>query len=365
MSINEKHFVVVVGARPNFIKAAPLFLRQKQYPHICLTLIHTGQHYDDNMSRIFFDEMGIPRPAIYLDVADNSPSVRTGQMISGLKKVFKHQTRCDGVIVFGDIDSTLAAAVAARAAGKKVLHVESGLRSHDRRMPEERNRILVDHLSSVLFTTEPVASENLVKEGIREDLIYHVGNVMIESLEAFGPLIHQSNVLEEIGLGKQQYIVATIHRAENTDDKNVLRKILEVLDVLAQSWTVVLPLHPGTRVKIDQYGFLPLLSNIRTVEPLGYFEFLKLVVESAGVVTDSGGIQEETTHLKIACATLRDNTERPITLEKGTNRLFPLATLKADEIIGHIEQVTAAEAIPLWDGEVSDRIFKVLESDLM
>ncbi len=364
MSIKERYFAVVVGARPNFIKAAPLFLRQKQYPHICLTLIHTGQHYDHNMSRIFFEEMGIPRPDFHLDVADGSPSLRMGQMISALKKVFE-QTPYDGVIVFGDIDSTLAAAVAARAAGKKVLHVESGLRSHDRRIPEERNRTLVDHLSNALFTTEPIARENLMKEGIRAGLIYDVGNIMIESLELFNPLIDQSNILEEIGLGKQPHIVATIHRAENTDDRNVLRKILEVLDVLAQSRTVVLPLHPGTRLKIEQYGFMPLLSNIRIVEPLGYFEFLKLVVESAGVVTDSGGIQEETTHLKIACATLRDNTERPITLEKGTNRLFPLATLKADEIIGHIEKTVAPELIPLWDSEVSNRIFKVLESDFV
>ena len=358
----KKHFAVVVGARPNFVKAAPLFLRAKQYPNITLTLIHTGQHYDENMSKVFFEEMGIPQPDIQLDIGGKSASEKMGRMLSMLYETLSQESY-DGVIVFGDIDSSLAASIAALRARLPLFHVEAGLRSHDKRMPEERNRIVIDHAADLLFTTEPDAMENLLGERIPKEKIVPVGNIMIESLELFAKTIAASTILETLALLQNEYVVVTIHRAENTENKEILERILVTLEELSHAHTLVMPLHPGTRAKIDALGLMHVLRRVRVVEPLGYIEFVKLVSASAGVVTDSGGIQEETTHLGIPCATLRDTTERPITVSEGTNKLFSLETLKAREIITHLSQVSRVPArIPLWDGEVSDRILKTLEN---
>ncbi len=358
--MKSKHFAVIVGARPNFIKAAPLFRRVKEFPHISFTLIHTGQHYDENMSRVFFTEMGIPRPDIQLGSSDGGTSL--GTMIGQLREILT-TTEYAGVIVFGDIDSTLAGALAARSAGLPVIHIEAGLRSNDKRMPEEKNRIIVDHCSEILFTTEPVAKRNLLAEGISEEKIFEVGNIMIESAELFRKVVQESDILHTLDLKEGRHIVATIHRAENTDDRHIFAKILGALGVLGETHQVILPLHPGTRAKIERYGLEDALRTVRIIEPLGYIEFMKLVSGSLGVVTDSGGIQEETTHLGIPCATLRDTTERPITVERGTNKLFPLATLEASEVREHLlKNEEARQPIPLWDGEVSLRILEVLNT---
>jgi len=363
MQIKKKKYAVVIGARPNFVKAAPFFKESKLHPEYSFTLIHTGQHFDDLMSKIFFEEMSIPRPDIQLDINSGFHTEKIGKMFSALRDIFL-ENKFDGVIVFGDINSTLAGAVAA-AKSTKLIHIEAGLRSHDRRMPEEINRVIVDHLSDLLFTTEPVANRNLVQEGIAEDKIKYVGNIMIESLETYSDLINQSEIISKLGITPKQYTVATIHRAENTDNPGILEQILKLLNEYSKENTVVFPLHPGTRKKIEGYGLQSLLEGVHIIEPLGYFEFIKLVSESKGIITDSGGIQEETSHLGVPCVTLRDNTERPITIELGSNKLFPIDAIvpfDTKEIDAHLRRDNFKKScIPLWDDGVSKRIFKYLD----
>ena len=362
--VSKKRFAVVLGARPNFVKAAPFFKEAKLHPEYAFTLIHTGQHFDSSMSKIFFDDMEIPRPHIQLRMEGALHSEKMGKLFSNLGNIFS-KNKFDGVIVFGDINSTLAGAIGA-VKNTKLIHIESGLRSHDRRMPEETNRVIVDHLSDMLFTTEPVAKENLIREGIKKNKIKYVGNIMIESIEKYSDLIKKSDILETLGLEPKKYIVATIHRVENTDNPEILKKLLSLIQATSKKNTIVFPIHPGTRNKIYEYGFNPLLKGIKVVEPLGYFEFLKLVSESRGVITDSGGIQEETSHLGIPCATLRDNTERPITLTLGSNKLFPIELIDGKtvkEIETHFKRTDfTVRSIPRWDKNVSKRIFSHLKN---
>ncbi len=358
----SKKYAVIVGARPNFVKAAPFFHRAKEYPNLKFKLIHTGQHFDANMSKIFFDQMGIPLPDINLNIKGEFHTEKIGKMFDSLKIVLGEMNP-DGVIVFGDINSTLAGAVAAAKNNFKLIHVESGLRSHDRRMPEEINRVIVDHLSDILFTSETDAKHNLIKEGVSEDKIKEVGNVMIESLELFSKEIDKSQILDNVSVQPRSYIVATIHRSENTDDEKILSKILSLLKDVGKKTKIVLPLHPGTKVKINNYGIMDMLDNINVIDPLGYFDFLKLVKESGGVVTDSGGIQEETSHLGVPCVTLRDNTERPVTIEFGTNILLPINQIGADSenfVFEHLQKTFKPASIPLWDNNVTKRIFAYL-----
>ena len=353
----------MLGARPNFVKAAPFFREAKLHPQYHFTLVHTGQHFDDMMSKVFFDEMSIPRPDIQLDIRGEFHTEKIGKMFSALRDIFS-LNKFDGVIVFGDINSTLAGAVAA-VKNTKLIHIESGLRSHDRRMPEEINRAIVDHLSDLLFTTEPVANENLIKEGIDPDKIKYVGNIMIESIESYYDLIMKSTIVKDLGLKPKTYIVATLHRVENTDNMEILKKLLTLINTLAKNDTVVFPLHPGTRKKIDEYGLGDILEKIHVIEPLGYFEFMKLIHDARGIVTDSGGIQEETSHLGVPCATLRDNTERPITITHGSNKLFPIDLIdpmNANDIMKHLNRTDFKNRhIPLWDDKVTKRIFRELD----
>lgn len=354
-----RHYLVIVGARPNFVKAAPLFLRNKETGEVQFTLLHTGQHYDANMSQIFFDEMGLPKPDIHLAVEETSTSTRLGKMTHEITNALR-EGRYDGVIVIGDIDSTLAGALAGARVGLPIIHIEAGLRSHDARMPEEKNRGVVDHLSSLLLISDAGARENLLREGIPEERIRHVGNLMIESLERFAHVIDRSDVLSRFELTEKDYFVATVHRVENTEDPAILRRILSTLGSIAETKRVVFPLHPGTRARIEKFGLSGMLEGLMVTDPLGYFDFLRLVKGSAGVITDSGGIQEEATHLGIPCATLRDNTERPITVSEGTNALFPLESLTASEVLLHLSRPTAPNTILFWDTGVSDRILKEL-----
>jgi UDP-N-acetylglucosamine 2-epimerase (non-hydrolysing) len=359
MISETKTFLVVVGARPNFIKAAPLFKRLSEYPNIHLELVHTGQHFDQNMSAVFFDQMNIPKPDFHLDIQGDYHTEKLGKMFSALKQTVGNG-KYEGVIVFGDINSTLAGAIAATSNSKKLIHIEAGLRSHDRRMPEEINRAITDHLSDILFATEQSAVDNLLLEGVSHDKIHLVGNIMIESLEMFKPIFLQSKIVKEIGIDND-YVVATIHRAENTDDREILKKMLGVLNDISDKYQVIFPLHPGTRNKIRQFNLELALERLTVIDPIGYIDFIKLVMESKGVITDSGGIQEETTQLDIPCCTLRDNTERPITLTSGTNKLFPIANMEVEKILRHLDsKPTKTGQIPLWDGLVSKRILDVL-----
>jgi UDP-N-acetylglucosamine 2-epimerase (non-hydrolysing) len=265
--------------------------------------------------------------------------------------------------VFGDVNSSLAGAIAAAKLGIPVIHVEAGLRSDDARMPEETNRILIDHLSERLMVSEPAATAHLNEEGISEG-IYSVGSLMAQSIELFKDLIDSDAVCDKFSLERKGFLVATIHRIENIEDPAAARKVLDVLGALSKRHTIVFPLHPGTRRRINELGISDVLGAVRVIEPLGYLEFLGLVTGSRGVITDSGGIQEETTHLGIPCATLRDNTERPVTVERGTNRLFPPSTLTEDtyeSIEGHLTRTDfKSKQIPLWDAHVAERIFENL-----
>lgn len=356
----KKRFAVILGARPNFVKAAPFLREAKNHPNYNFTLIHTGQHFDDNMSKIFFDEMSIPRPDIHLNIKGEFYTEKIGKMFSVLKKIFSTKN-FDGVVVFGDINSTLAGAVAA-AKNTKIIHIESGLRSYDRRMPEEINRVIVDHLSDLLFVTEPSGKNNLIKEEISRTKIKYVGNIMIESIEVFLNLIQKSEIIKILNLKRKSYIVATFHRLENTDNPVILLKLLKLLRSVSKKNKVVFPLHPGTKEKIMSYKFSHLLKGLNIMEPLGYLDFMKLVIESKGVITDSGGLQEETSHLGIPCATLRDNTERPITVDIGSNKLFPIHSFKIRDIFKHLDRKDfKSRHIPMWDSFVSKRIFVHLD----
>lgn len=357
---SKKSYLVVVGARPNFIKVAPLLRKASLFPNLTFTLLHTGQHFDENMSKVFFDDLKIPKPDIQFDIQGEFHTEKIGKMFHALKTVIKQNT-FDAVIVVGDVNSTLAGAVATGTRGVKLIHIEAGLRSHDRRMPEEINRVVTDHVSSKLFTTEPSAAENLLREGIPADRIHYVGNLMIESLEASKDAFMRSTIVEKLGHSEKKYVVATIHRQENTDDPTLLRRILTVLKEVGESFPVVLPLHPGTKNKIHQFGLDDALGGMQVIEPLGYIDFMKLVMSSKGVVTDSGGIQEETSHLGVPCATLRDNTERPITLTLGSNKLFPLHEVTSAQVVEHLARTDfVGGRIPLWDEQVSDRILRIL-----
>lgn len=359
----KKKISVVLGTRPNFIKAAAFFIEAKKRPHFKIQTIHTGQHFDKNMSDVFFRDMKLPEPDIFLDIKETSPSQKIGKMIGELKKIFR-KNKCDAVLVFGDVNSTLAAAVAATKT--KLIHVESGLRSNDHRMPEEMNRIITDHLSDLLFITEPSAEKNLIGEGIDKKKIKYVGNIMIESLERFQKQIDSSSILSELKLVPQEYIVVTIHRRENTEDLSILKKIMGTIKKMGSFKKIVFPVHPGTKQKIIKAGLEKNFDEILAIDPLSYFDFMKLVCNSSGVITDSGGIQEETSHLGIPCATLRDNTERPITIELGSNKLFPIQSLDdSNIIIEHLKRSDFPKKnIPLWDSEVSRRIFDFLEKEL-
>jgi UDP-N-acetylglucosamine 2-epimerase (non-hydrolysing) len=360
MALNkQRHFAVVLGARPNFIKAAPFFREAKKHPEFKFTTIHTGQHFDENMSKLFFREMNIPKPDIFLNVRGEFHTEKIGKMFNKLNNILTNK-KFDKIIVFGDVNSTLAGAITAAKNNCKLVHIEAGLRSHDRRMPEEINRVIVDHISDLLFTTEPSANRNLIKEGIDRSKIKYVGNIMIESMEFFQEQINNSKIMNKLKLNRKQYAVNTIHRQENTDSRYALEKILIFLNKLSNDISIIFPLHPGTKKKIAEYKLNNFLKKLIVTEPLGYFDFTKLLINSKGVVTDSGGIQEETTHLGVPCCTLRDTTERPITLTLGSNKLFLIDSIDIKEVKKHLNSKFKSRHIPLWDSKVSERIFKRL-----
>ena len=360
-SRSKLRFAVIVGTRPNFVKAAPFLRESVKHPRFDWVVIHTGQHFDRNMSEVFFEELGIPKPDIFLAPGGERHTEKIALMFDKMKEVFKHH-KFDGAIVFGDVNSTLAGALAAIKYNVKLVHIEAGLRSYDRRMPEEINRAIVDHLSNLHFVTEQSGIDNLLREGVKIEKIHLVGNIMIESLEIYRDKIMSSKIVEDLGLTSKGYVLATIHRQENIDSKKDLERVLLLVNEIAKVWPVIFPLHPGTRKKIEEYKLKPLIENLLVIEPTGYFDFVKLTKECIGVVTDSGGIQEETSHLGIPCATLRDNTERPITLELGSNKLFPIDEASSQDIINHLKRtVFVPGKIPLWDKRVSQRIFEVLD----
>lgn len=350
---------IVAGARPNFMKIAPLMKALSNDAEFQLSLIHTGQHYDDNMSGQFFRELGIADPQYCLDVGSGSHAQQTAEIMKRIESVFE-EFRPTAVIVVGDVNSTAAAALVAKKLGIDVIHVEAGLRSFDRSMPEEINRIVTDSIADVFLATEESGRTNLLREGIAPERIHLVGNLMIDSLRQHLERARTSEIADRLGVRGKPYGLITLHRPGNVDDVDSLGEILGALSVIAEFLPLLWPMHPRTRSRLHSSG-IELSSGIRVLEPLGYLDFLSLEADSSIVLTDSGGIQEETTALGVSCLTLRDNTERPATIQFGTNRLA--GTRKAT-ILRAWEEAQRSPRVnqipPLWDGQAGPRCYEVL-----
>lgn len=349
----------VAGARPNFMKIAPVMAAFAE-TGIAAELLHTGQHYDAAMSGGFFDDLGIPPPAHHLDVGSGSHAVQTAEVMKRFEPVLD-QVRPQAVLVVGDVNSTLACALVAAKRGVCVIHVEAGLRSYDRSMPEEINRVLTDQISDLLFITEKSARANLEREGIDPARVHFVGNVMIDTL--YRNLERAVPASHTLGAELPEYAVLTLHRPSNVDDPVTLAALLDVVGEINRRLPVVMPLHPRTRGNIEKFGFSSRLDGLRVLPPVGYLEILGLMRDARLVLTDSGGIQEETTALGVPCLTLRENTERPITIDEGTNTLVGA---QPDAIRAAFEMVMAgggkAGRIPeYWDGRAAMRIAHTLE----
>ncbi|MBV9216483.1 MAG: UDP-N-acetylglucosamine 2-epimerase (non-hydrolyzing) [Acidobacteria bacterium] len=351
--------LLIAGARPNFMKIAPIYAEMKRRPReFAPRIVHTGQHYDAAMSDQFFDDLGIPRPDISLGVGSASHAVQTAKIMTEFEPVLLEQ-KPDWVVVVGDVNSTIACALVCSKLGVKVAHVEAGLRSRDRTMPEEVNRILTDAISDLLLTTSQDADENLKEEGVAPEKIRFVGNVMIDSLKEHLKAAERSDARERLGLGGE-YGVVTLHRPSNVDDKVTLSGILGALGSVSERLPIIFPVHPRTRKNIDEFRLNDLIerSNIRLTDPLGYIDFLRVYSGAKLVLTDSGGLQEETTVLGIPCLTLRHNTERPVTIEMGTNVLVgtdpeKIKTAAWDALNSSIKN---ASIPPLWDGRAAGRV---------
>jgi UDP-N-acetylglucosamine 2-epimerase (non-hydrolysing) len=356
----------VVGTRPNFMKMAPLAneLKKRKIPHV---LVHTGQHYDKAMSQLFFEELELPKPAFNLGVGSGTFFEQVRSIVSKLDAILKKE-KPDVVLVVGDVTSTFAGAFAARQLGIPVAHVEAGLRSFDFEMPEEVNRVLTDNISNYLFTTEESANKNLLNEGIAAENIHFVGNVMIDTLLSHRQHAKKSTILKTLGLEKKKYCVLTLHRPSNVDSKKGLLHIIDILEKIQQKIHTVFPIHPRTRKSMESFNLMGRIRAMRGViltTPQGYLDFLCLMDNAALVLTDSGGIQEETTVLGTPCITLRNSTERPITLEKGTNLL--VSTNKAKIISASLSALSSKKPqkkiIPLWDGKSAERIVSILQKN--
>jgi UDP-N-acetylglucosamine 2-epimerase (non-hydrolysing) len=372
--------ILVVGARPNFMKIAPLLRairnhNQKQQTispppaggdagegAIDYLLVHTGQHYDVRMSDAFFQELNIPAPDVNLEVGSGSHAVQTAEIMVRFEKICL-QERPDWLIVVGDVNSTMACTLVASKLAIKVAHIEAGLRSYDRTMPEEINRLVTDVLADLLLTPSKDADQNLLREGIPEGKIRCVGNIMIDTLMLNLEKARALAPYRQYGLEAKKYVFVTLHRPSNVDDEASLGLIMQNLIALSQRLPVIFPLHPRTEKNLKQCGLFPAAHqypNLKLGKPVGYFESIGLADQARFVLTDSGGLQEETTFLKVPCLTLRPNTERPITITLGTNRLTSLKTLQADinRILDGKQQT--GEVPELWDGQTSERILKIL-----
>ena len=356
--------VNIVGARPNFMKMAPLIREMRRHPSIAATLVHTGQHYDDSMAGQFFRDLELPPPDISLEVGSGSHAHQTAEVMKRLEPVL-NEIRPHVVVVVGDVNSTLAGTLTAVKLGIPVAHVEAGLRSFDRSMPEEINRLLTDVISDYLFVTEESGRENLLREGIDGRKIHMVGNVMIDSLEQCRPLWQRSDVTARLGLPHGDYGVVTLHRPSNVDDPATLRGLVKALAEVGRRLPLVFPVHPRTRGRLEAMEAETESlgrSGAHYVAPLGYLDFISLVSGARLVLTDSGGLQEETTALGVPCLTLREQTERPITVTRGTNRIVGTSP---DRIVTEALRVLdepkpAVSRHPLWDGRAAERIVAIL-----
>lgn len=356
--------IAIAGARPNFMKIAPLMEAFEAEPAIEPFLVHTGQHYDERMSDLFFRQLGIRRPDVNLEVGSASHAVQTAAIMTAFEPICLER-KPDVVLVVGDVNSTIACGLVAVKLGIKLVHVEAGLRSNDRSMPEEINRLLTDAISDLLFCTESSGVDNLRREGVPDERVRLVGNVMIDTLLKNLSKAQASGILDELGLQAGRYAVLTLHRPSNVDDPAVFGKLLDGLEVIQRDVPIIFPVHPRTRNNLARLGLADRVAgmgNLRLIDPAGYLDFLKLTSAAQVVLTDSGGIQEETTILKVPCVTLRENTERPITCQTGSNRLVGTDPGK---IIAAWQDIRAGRwpepRIPdLWDGHAAERISRIL-----
>ena len=355
----------VVGARPNFMKIAPIQRAFDRHPDLESKILHTGQHYDAKMSDIFFNQLEMPQPDYYLGVQGGSHAQQTARIMVEFEKILLEDS-FDLVLVVGDVNSTIACALVASKLHIPIAHVEAGLRSGDRTMPEEINRVMTDSISDHLFVTEQSGMINLAKEGVPDEKVHFVGNVMIDSLVYFREKAQKADMLGQLNVEKDAYVAMTMHRPANVDNEAGLRKILKIIRNTAAHKTVVFPVHPRTSNNLKKFGLdteLQAIDNVILLEPLGYLEFINLLDNAFLVITDSGGIQEETTYLEVPCFTFRDTTERPVTITLGTNTLF--ADLDPVKIQASFEQLLngtyrKGSIPPLWDGQAAQRIAEIL-----
>jgi UDP-N-acetylglucosamine 2-epimerase (non-hydrolysing) len=362
-----KKVISVVGARPNFMKLAPIHRAFQKYSDTVHHLIcHTGQHYDEKMSKIFFEDLELPEPDFFLGIGSHSIPVQTAQIMIEFEKVLLRE-KPDAIIVVGDVNSTTACSITAVQMGIECHHIEAGLRSFDRTMPEEINRILTDSISTSLYTTEQSAVTNLLHEGVKREKIYEVGNVMIDSLVHLLPKVEKSAILSKLSLHEKGYVLVTLHRPANVDNKDRLTDMFEVLERVAEKKNVIFPMHPRTKKNLEKFELARFMNGkVRIIEPVGYIDFIALTKNGAIVLTDSGGIQQETTYLGVPCITLRDNTELPVTISMGTNILAGTDMKKAEPIINDrlTERSLKYDIPPLWDGKAAERIVKIIADRL-
>ncbi len=372
--MNKKKIILVAGARPNFMKIAPLMHALKGHSAITPILVHTGQHYDVKMSGRFFEELNIPNPDINLEVGSASHAVQTARIMEGFEKVCLDE-KPDFVLVVGDVNSTAACTMVASKLNIKTIHYEAGLRSNDRTMPEEINRLVTDAISDIFFTTSKDADENLIKEGINTDKIHMVGNLMIDSLvsnleksqneQLSFQLLNRSQTIE---LGQDflpsEYGVMTFHRPSNVDDRDTLTKLVDIWGKISEKLPLIFPVHPRTYKNIQAFGLQEKIDSYKQlyfIEPLGYLQFINLVKNARFALTDSGGIQEETTYLNIPCLTVRPNTERPVTVWEGSNKLIKIGEIEDEVDLILASKGKVGKAPKFWDGETAQRIVEVLE----
>jgi len=361
---------LIVGARPNYMKMAPLYDEFCRNPDLFrIKFVHTGQHYDESMSKFFFDDLKMPKPDIYLEVGSGSHAVQTARVMERYEQHLL-EDKPDIIFVAGDVNSTAACAIDAVKLNIPVAHVEAGLRSYDRHMPEEINRLLTDSIANYLLTPSLDADENLLKEGISREKIFFVGNIMIDSLVKHREVAKQSKIMQDLQLihnsQKDKFCLVTLHRPSNVDEAQGLRTILTAFRAIGEKLKIIFPMHPRTRYNIQKLGLdsvLASIPNLIVTEPLGYLDFLNLEMNADVVITDSGGIQEETTFLQIPCLTLRENTERPITITEGTNQLVKLDTKSISEAaLNILEGKIKPGSIPkFWDGKTAERIVNIFK----
>lgn len=367
-----KKIISVVGARPNFIKIAPLHKEIERFNKlngknpITHLICHTGQHYDEKMSKIFFEDLELPKPDFYLGVGSGSHAEQTAKIMIEFEKIIIEE-KPDLILVVGDVNSTLACSLVAAKMNIKIAHIEAGLRSFDRSMPEEINRLLTDAISDYLFVTERIGITNLTTEGIPSSKIFFVGDIMIDALKQSMEKVKNSGILKSLALKKNKYLLITLHRPSNVDSKVFMSKLIEMLNTLCSSMEIVFPLHPRTRKNLVEWDILPLINkSIKITEPIGYIDFLSLLNNSKLVITDSGGIQSESTFYGVQCLTLRENTEKPVTLEVGTNNLIGTNLDKVNKmIIKSLSEEKKKSLVPeLWDGNTAERIVAILSNKL-